>query len=161
MHRGPGLLLCLFAAAAICAHASVALLMEEPYGEFGAVNPTGHAAVYSGARGNRRRRCGLPGRRPHEITQGHAGVRYWRRGNYQRPGPARRPQSASCPAGCRGSALGSVSRAEQRFLILNTSSSFLAGPPRVSGSKAIYLPCAGVWCVNCWSCMTNLGSRVF
>jgi hypothetical protein len=28
------------------AHASIALLMEEPYGTFGAVNPTGHAAVY-------------------------------------------------------------------------------------------------------------------
>jgi hypothetical protein len=28
------------------AHASVALLMEEPYGRFGAFNPTGHAAVY-------------------------------------------------------------------------------------------------------------------
>jgi hypothetical protein len=28
------------------AHASVALLMEEPYGWFGAFNPTGHAAVY-------------------------------------------------------------------------------------------------------------------
>jgi hypothetical protein len=27
-------------------HASAALLMEEPYGAFGAVNPTGHAAVY-------------------------------------------------------------------------------------------------------------------
>ena len=27
-------------------HASVALLMEEPYGQFGAFNPTGHAAVY-------------------------------------------------------------------------------------------------------------------
>jgi len=27
-------------------YASVALLMEEPYGEFGAFNPTGHAAVY-------------------------------------------------------------------------------------------------------------------
>ncbi len=35
----------LFWAAGIC-HASVALLMEEPYGEFGAFNPTGHAAVY-------------------------------------------------------------------------------------------------------------------
>jgi hypothetical protein len=46
MHRGPGLLFCLFAAAATCAHASVALLMEEPYGDFGATNPTGHAAVY-------------------------------------------------------------------------------------------------------------------
>jgi hypothetical protein len=28
------------------AHASIALLMEEPYGTFGAMNPTGHAAVY-------------------------------------------------------------------------------------------------------------------
>jgi hypothetical protein len=28
------------------AHASVALLMEEPYGKFGAMNPTGHAAIY-------------------------------------------------------------------------------------------------------------------
>jgi hypothetical protein len=48
MHRAPGLLFCLLAAAAAAtnAHASVALLMEEPYGEFGAVNPTGHAAVY-------------------------------------------------------------------------------------------------------------------
>jgi hypothetical protein len=45
-HRRPSLLFCLFAAAATYAHASVALLMEEPYGDFGAVNPTGHAAVY-------------------------------------------------------------------------------------------------------------------
>jgi len=28
------------------AHASVALLLEEPFGHFGAMNPTGHAAVY-------------------------------------------------------------------------------------------------------------------
>ena len=28
------------------AHAAVALLMEEPFGKFGAMNPTGHAAVY-------------------------------------------------------------------------------------------------------------------
>jgi hypothetical protein len=28
------------------AHASAALLMEEPFGAFGAMNPTGHAAVY-------------------------------------------------------------------------------------------------------------------
>ena len=28
------------------AHASVALFLEEPYGTFGAVNPTGHAAIY-------------------------------------------------------------------------------------------------------------------
>jgi hypothetical protein len=32
--------------AATHACASVALLMEEPYGKFGAVNPTGHAAIY-------------------------------------------------------------------------------------------------------------------
>lgn len=38
--------LCLLLAGAIAARASVALLMEEPYGEFGAFNPTGHAAVY-------------------------------------------------------------------------------------------------------------------
>jgi hypothetical protein len=45
-HRGLSLLFCLLAAAGTCARASVALLMEEPYGDFGAVNPTGHAAVY-------------------------------------------------------------------------------------------------------------------
>ena len=28
------------------AHASVTLLLEEPYGTFGGMNPTGHAAVY-------------------------------------------------------------------------------------------------------------------
>jgi len=28
------------------AHTSIALLMEEPYGAFGAMNPTGHAAIY-------------------------------------------------------------------------------------------------------------------
>ena len=32
--------------AGVCSHASVALLMEEPYGGFCAFNPTGHAAVY-------------------------------------------------------------------------------------------------------------------
>ena len=32
--------------AGVSAHASVALLLEEPYGQFGAINPTGHAAVY-------------------------------------------------------------------------------------------------------------------
>jgi hypothetical protein len=37
---------CLLAGAVTYGHASVALLMEEPYGEFGAMNPTGHAAVY-------------------------------------------------------------------------------------------------------------------
>src|ERR1700722_6722135 len=40
--------LAIFASAigAVRAHADAALLMEEPYGEFGAFNPTGHAAVY-------------------------------------------------------------------------------------------------------------------
>ena len=33
-------------ATGVSARASVALLMEEPYGTFGAFNPTGHAAVY-------------------------------------------------------------------------------------------------------------------
>jgi hypothetical protein len=43
--RNPTILFCLLASAAI-AHASATLLMEEPYGTFGAMNPTGHAAVY-------------------------------------------------------------------------------------------------------------------
>jgi hypothetical protein len=38
-------LLCLFGTATL-GHASAALFMEEPYGAFGAMNPTGHAAVY-------------------------------------------------------------------------------------------------------------------
>jgi hypothetical protein len=41
-----GLLLLLAVSGAGRAGASVALLMEEPYGDFGAFNPTGHAAVY-------------------------------------------------------------------------------------------------------------------
>src|ERR1039458_8015695 len=40
------LLLVLLLAACTSARASVALLMEEPLGNFGAFNPTGHAAVY-------------------------------------------------------------------------------------------------------------------
>jgi hypothetical protein len=44
--RARVLLACLLTWAATYAHASVALLMEEPYGGFGAMNPTGHAAVY-------------------------------------------------------------------------------------------------------------------
>jgi hypothetical protein len=35
-----------FATATLPARASIAFLMEEPYGEFGAFNPTGHAAIY-------------------------------------------------------------------------------------------------------------------
>ena len=44
--RMAALLPCLLAARATFVHASVAILMEEPYGTFGAMNPTGHAAVY-------------------------------------------------------------------------------------------------------------------
>lgn len=44
--RNAILLFCLTIVVTIYGHASVALLMEEPYGTFGAVNPTGHAAVY-------------------------------------------------------------------------------------------------------------------
>ena len=40
------LLALIVACSGTAAHASVALLMEEPYGDFGAFNPTGHAAVY-------------------------------------------------------------------------------------------------------------------
>ena len=39
-------LLLMWMVQAVCAHASVALLMEEPYGDFGAMNPTGHSAIY-------------------------------------------------------------------------------------------------------------------
>jgi hypothetical protein len=46
MLREGGILVCFVAGTAACGHASIALLMEEPYGTFGAMNPTGHAAVY-------------------------------------------------------------------------------------------------------------------
>jgi hypothetical protein len=36
----------IFAASAVRAHADAALLMEEPFGAFGSINPTGHAAIY-------------------------------------------------------------------------------------------------------------------
>src|SRR3569832_2447484 len=39
------LLLVAILGAAVPAHASIALLMEEPYGAFGAFTPTGHAAI--------------------------------------------------------------------------------------------------------------------
>lgn len=39
-------LLLVFAGGGAWAHADAAFLMEEPYGRFGSVNPTGHAAVY-------------------------------------------------------------------------------------------------------------------
>jgi hypothetical protein len=44
-HRTSRLLGLLFFTAA-AAHASVTLLLEEPFGTFGGMNPTGHAAVY-------------------------------------------------------------------------------------------------------------------
>jgi hypothetical protein len=44
--RGLSLFLFLAASVATSARASVALFMEEPYGAFGAFNPTGHAAIY-------------------------------------------------------------------------------------------------------------------
>jgi hypothetical protein len=37
---------CALAIGGVRAHADAALLMEEPYGDFGAFNPTGHAAIY-------------------------------------------------------------------------------------------------------------------
>lgn len=40
------LLLLAFAGGVVRAHADAALLMEEPYGRFGSINPTGHAAIY-------------------------------------------------------------------------------------------------------------------
>jgi hypothetical protein len=49
VRRAMALLGCLsglFLVTAGTAHAGVALLMEEPYGAFGAMNPTGHAAIY-------------------------------------------------------------------------------------------------------------------
>ena len=45
-NRTSALVICFLVTAATNARGSVALLMEEPYGEFGAMNPTGHAAVY-------------------------------------------------------------------------------------------------------------------
>lgn len=35
-----------FAGGGVRAHADAALLMEEPHGQFGSINPTGHAAIY-------------------------------------------------------------------------------------------------------------------
>src|SRR5271156_2664294 len=40
------LALCALAIGGVSAHADAAVLMEEPYGDFGAFNPTGHAAIY-------------------------------------------------------------------------------------------------------------------
>ncbi|MDE1176089.1 MAG: hypothetical protein PW789_05720 [Edaphobacter sp.] len=46
LHRQTIWTLALLLFATHCMRASVALLMEDPYGEFGAFNPTGHAAMY-------------------------------------------------------------------------------------------------------------------
>jgi hypothetical protein len=40
------LILAMLALGSVHARADAALFMEEPYGEFGAMNPTGHAAIY-------------------------------------------------------------------------------------------------------------------
>jgi hypothetical protein len=61
------------------AHASVALLLEEPYGKFGGMTPTGHAAVYLS------RVCAespLSLRRCHEGEQGVVISRYHRVSGY-------------------------------------------------------------------------------
>ena len=44
--RNVAFLLIVLAAGSFCAHAQAALLMEEPYGFFGTLNPTGHNAIY-------------------------------------------------------------------------------------------------------------------
>jgi hypothetical protein len=61
------------------AHASITLLLEEPYGTFGGMNPTGHAAVYLS------RVCAaspLVLRRCHEGEQGVVISRYHRIAGY-------------------------------------------------------------------------------
>jgi hypothetical protein len=40
------LAVCVLMTGGVSAHADAAVLMEEPYGDFGAFNPTGHAAIY-------------------------------------------------------------------------------------------------------------------
>ena len=40
------LLVCLSGVGCVSARADAALLLEEPFGDFGAMNPTGHAAIY-------------------------------------------------------------------------------------------------------------------
>ncbi len=45
MRKGPGIV-SLLLLSALGAQASVTLLLEEPYGHFGGMNPTGHAAIY-------------------------------------------------------------------------------------------------------------------
>ena len=46
MRKGPGRLIGILLLNAVAAHGSVTLLLEEPYGHFGGMNPTGHAAIY-------------------------------------------------------------------------------------------------------------------
>src|ERR1700677_3199915 len=64
----------LLAMGGLRARADAALLMEEPYGEFGAFNPTGHAAVYlnhvCAASPTELRACG-PGERGVVISRYH------------------------------------------------------------------------------------------
>jgi hypothetical protein len=156
MHRGPGLLFFLFAAAATFAHASVALFMEEPYGEFGAVNPTGHAAVYF----NHICADSPTSLRPcHDGEYGVVISRYHKIDGYDwlaiplvpylyavdspndvpqtvDQSAGNDAQSASRPASFPGSALASVSSVEQRFVILDTKAKVRAESTRVSPYKA-------------------------
>jgi len=46
MRKSPGRLLGVLMLSGVAAHGSVTLLLEEPYGHFGGMNPTGHAAIY-------------------------------------------------------------------------------------------------------------------
>jgi len=46
MRKGPSRLFGMLLLSGVAAHGSVALLLEEPYGHFGGMNPTGHAAIY-------------------------------------------------------------------------------------------------------------------
>ncbi len=58
----------------IWARADAALLMEEPYGDFGAFNPTGHAAIYLNhvcAETPTRLRAGRPGEPGAVISRYH------------------------------------------------------------------------------------------
>src|SRR5215472_13825739 len=65
--------------AAVCLHASITLFVEEPYGAFGAMNPTGHAAVYLN------RVCAETPVKLRPCQPGESGVvisRYYRVGGY-------------------------------------------------------------------------------
>jgi hypothetical protein len=78
MRSWPGITGLLLVSAGV-AHASVALLLEEPFGTFGGMNPTGHAAIYLS---NVCAASPLTLRRCHEGEQGVVISRYDRVGGY-------------------------------------------------------------------------------